>query len=160
MSDSEFEVPRAALREKYSSPPATITSDTISVLPSQPTTSRLALFAIPSTPPLQPAKPPSATASTGATSKKGLSHWFSLKTLTKNHLNSTTTVASTLASITTTKGKVIYKQKKLACSAPNKKVVKDMEHIQRYSLNTLFYNRQYSDILRNQLIRAHCHSLL
>ena len=35
-----------------------------------------------------------------------------------------------------------------------------MEHIQRYSLNTSFYNRQYSDILRNQLIRAHCHSLL
>ena len=27
-------------------------------------------------------------------------------------------------------------------------------------MNTSFYNRQYSDILRNQLIRAHCHSLL
>jgi len=36
----------------------------------------------------------------------------------------------------------------------------DIEYIQRYSLNTFFYNRQYSDILRNWLIRAHCHSLL
>ena len=30
MSDSEFEVSRAALRERYSSPPATSTSDTTS----------------------------------------------------------------------------------------------------------------------------------
>ena len=27
-------------------------------------------------------------------------------------------------------------------------------------MNTFFYNRQCSDILRNQLIRAQCHSLL
>jgi len=159
VSDSEFEVPRAALRERYSSP-VTSTSDPTSALPSQPTTPRLALFSIPSTPPLQPAKPPSTIASTGATSKKGQSNWISVKTLTKNHPNSTITVASTPTSITTTKGKVIYKQKKLACPATYKKVVKDIEHIQRYSLNTSFYNRQYSDILRNQLIRAHCHSLL
>ena len=45
-------------------------------------------------------------------------------------------------------------------TATYKKVVKDIEHIRRYSLNTSFYNRQYSDILRNQLIRVHCHSLL
>ena len=117
MSDSEFEVPRAALRERYSSPPVTSTSDTTSALPSQPTTPRprLALFSIPSTPPLQPAKPRSTIASTGATSKKGQSHWISLKTLTKNHPNSTITVASTPTSITTTKGKAIYKQEKLAC---------------------------------------------
>jgi len=92
--------------------------------------------------------------------RKDKSHWISLKTLIKNHPNSTITVASTPTSITTTKRKVIYKQRRLACLATYKKVVKDIEHIQRYSLNTSFYNRQYSDILRNQIIRAHCHSLL
>ena len=95
MSDSEFEVPRAALRERYSFPPVTSTSDTTSALPSQPTIPRLAFFYIPSTPPLQPAEPPSTIASTGATSKKGQSHQISLKTLTKNHHNSTIPVAST-----------------------------------------------------------------
>jgi len=62
VSDSEFEVPRAALRERYSSP-VTSTSDPTSALPSQPTTPRLALFSIPSPPPLQSAKPPSTIAS-------------------------------------------------------------------------------------------------
>ena len=71
MSDSEFEVPRAALRERYSSPPVTSTSDTTGALPSQPTTPRLAFFSIPSTPPLQPAEPSSTIASTKAASKKG-----------------------------------------------------------------------------------------
>ena len=142
------------------SPPVISTSDTTSALLSQPTTSRLALFSIPSTLPLQPAEPSSPIASTGATSKKEQSHWISLKTLTNNHLNSTITIASTPTSITTTKSKVIYKQKKLACPATYKKVAKDIEHIQRYSLNTFFYKKQYSDILRNQLIKAHCHSLL
>jgi len=81
--DSEVEVPRAALRERYSSLPVTSTSDPTSALLSQPTIPRLAFFSIPSTPPLQPAKPPSTIASTGATSKKGQTHWISLKTLTK-----------------------------------------------------------------------------
>ena len=112
MSDSEFEVSRVALRERYSSPPVTSTSDITSALLSQPTTSRLALFFIPYTPPLQPAEPTSTIASTGATSKTEQSHWISLKTLTKNHLNSTITVASTPISITPTKDKVIYRQKK------------------------------------------------
>jgi len=120
VSDSEFEVPRAALRERYSSPPATSASDTNSALCSQPTTPRLALFSIPSTPPLRPAEPPSTIVSTGATSKKGQSHRISLKTLTKNPSTSTITVASTPTSITTTKG-VIYKRKKLACPATYKK---------------------------------------
>ena len=74
VSDSEFEVPRAALRERYSSPPVTSTSDTTSALLSQSTTPRLAFLSIPSTLPLQPAEPPSTIASTGATSKKGQSH--------------------------------------------------------------------------------------
>ena len=99
MSDSEFEVPRPALRERYCSPPVTSSSDTTSALPSQPTTSRLALFSILSTLPLQPAEPPSTIVSTGATSKKGQSHWISLKTLTKNDTNSTITVAPTPTSI-------------------------------------------------------------
>ena len=73
MSNCEFKVPRAALRERYSSPPVTSTSDTASALLSQPTTPRLALFSIPSTR-LQPAEPPSTIASTGATSKKGQGH--------------------------------------------------------------------------------------
>ena len=111
MSDSEFEVPRVALRERYSSPPATSTSDTTSALLSQPTTPRLALFSIPSIPPLQPAEPPSTIASTGATSKKGQSHGILLKTLSQNHSNFTITVAT---SITTTKDKVIYKQQKVS----------------------------------------------
>jgi len=67
-------------------------------------------------------------ASTGATSKTGQNHWISLKTLTKNHFNSTISVASIPTSITTTKDKVICKQKKLACLATYKKVVKDMEY--------------------------------
>ena len=29
-----------------------------------------------------------------------------------------------------------------------------------YSLNTSFHNRQYSDILRNRFIKAHCYCLL
>ena len=70
MSNSEFEVPRAALRARYSSLPVTSSSDTTSALPSHPTTPRLAHFSIPSTPSLQPAEPPSTIASTGATSKK------------------------------------------------------------------------------------------
>ena len=138
----EFEVPRAALRERYSSPPVTSTSDTTSALPSQRITPRLALFSIPSAPPFHPAEPPSTIASTGATSKKGQSHWISLKTLIKNHPNSTIIVTSTPTSITTTKDKVIYKQKKLACLTTYRKLVKDIEHIQRYSLNTFFYNSQ------------------
>ena len=129
VSHSEFEVPSAARRKRYSPPFATSISDTTSAILSQPTTSRLAHFSISSTPHLQPAEPPSTIASTGATSKKGPSHWISLKTLTKNHPNSTITVASISTSITTTKDKVIYKQKKLACSATYKKVVKDMKHI-------------------------------
>jgi len=141
VSDSEFEVLRAALRESHSSPPVTSTSDTTSALPSQPTTSRLARFSILSTPPLQPAEPLSTIASIGATSKKGQSHWIFLKILTKIHSNSTITLASTPTSITTTKDKVIYKQNKLACPATYKKAVKDIEHIQRYSLNASFYNR-------------------
>jgi len=71
------------------------------------------LFSIPSIPALQPAEPLSTISSTGATSKKGQSHWISLETLTKNHFNSTITVASILTRITTTKDKVLYKQKKL-----------------------------------------------
>jgi len=133
VSDSEFEVPRAALRERYSSPPVTSSSDNTSALPSQPTTPRLALFSIPSTPPLQPAEPPSTIASTSATSKKGQSHWISLKTLTKNHSNSTITVASTPTSITTTKGKVIYKQNKVSLSC----------HLQKSSKE----HRTYSEVL-------------
>ena len=74
VSDSEFEVPRAALQERYSSLPITSISDTTSVLPSQPTTPRLVLFSIPSTPLLQSAEPLSTIASTGATSNKGQSH--------------------------------------------------------------------------------------
>ena len=70
VSDSQFEVPRAALRERYTFPPVTSTSDTTSALPTQPTTSRLALFFIPFTPPLWPAEPSSPIASTGATNKK------------------------------------------------------------------------------------------
>ena len=107
MSDSEFEVPRAALREKYSSPPVTSTSDTTSALPSQSTISRLALFSILSTTPLQPAEPLSTIASTSATSKNEQSYWISLKTLSKNQSNSIITVVSISSSITTTKDKVI-----------------------------------------------------
>ena len=72
VSDSEFEVPRAALREKSSSPIIS-TNDTTSAFPSQPTTSRLVLFYILSISPFHPAEPPSTIASTGATSKKGQS---------------------------------------------------------------------------------------
>jgi len=43
VSDSEFEVSRAALRERYSSPPATSTSDT-SAFPYEPTIPRLTLL--------------------------------------------------------------------------------------------------------------------
>ena len=103
VSDSEFEVPRAALRERYCSSPAICTS----ALLSQPTTSRLLLFSILSTLSLQPAEPFSTIASTGATCKKGQSHWISLKTLTKNHPNSIITVVFIPTNITTTKGKVI-----------------------------------------------------
>jgi len=45
--DSEFEVPRAALRERDSSSAATSASDIISALPFQPTILRLALTSIP-----------------------------------------------------------------------------------------------------------------
>ena len=45
VSDSEFEAPRAALRERYSSP-VTSTCDATSTLLSQPTTPRLALVSI------------------------------------------------------------------------------------------------------------------
>ena len=132
---------RITSKSPTSSPSVTSTSDTTSAHPSQPTTPRLALFSIPSTLPLQRAEPPSTIASIGATSKKGQSHWISLKTLTKNHPNSTITVASIPTSITATKGKVICKQKKLACSTTYKKVVKNIEYIRRYSFNTSFYNR-------------------
>ena len=111
------------------------------VLFSQSTTFRLALFSIPFISPLWPTEPPSAIASTSTTSEKGQCHWIFLKTLTKNHFNSTITVASISTSITAIKNKVIYKQKRLACFATYKKVVKDIKHIQRYSLNTSFYNR-------------------
>jgi len=83
VSDSEFEVPRAALRGRYSSPPATYASDTTSALLSQPTTPRLALFSISSAFPLHPAEPPSTIARIGVTSKKEQSHWISLKTVLK-----------------------------------------------------------------------------
>ena len=46
VSDSEFQVLRAALRERYSSPSVTSTSNTTSALPSEPTTFRLALFSM------------------------------------------------------------------------------------------------------------------
>ena len=68
---SVFEIPRVALRERYSSPPVTNTSDITSALPSQPTISTLALFSISSILPLQPAEPHSTITSTSATSKKG-----------------------------------------------------------------------------------------
>lgn len=41
-----------------------------------------------------------------------------------------------------------------------KRVARDLEYIQANSLRTSFHTRQYSDILRNQLIKAHIHSLL
>jgi len=82
---------------------------------SKPIISRLGLVFISSTIPLQPAKPYSTIASTDVTSKKGLSHWISHKSLTKNHSNSTITVAFPFTNITTMIRKVIYKQKKLAC---------------------------------------------
>ena len=41
-----------------------------------------------------------------------------------------------------------------------KTVSRDLDLIQANSLQNSFNNRPYSDILRNQLIRAHCHSLL
>ena len=107
VSCSEFEVSNATLRERYSFSPATSTSDTTSAFLSQPTISRLALFSIPSTLPLQPAKRSSTIPSTGAPSKRGQSHWISLKTLTKNHPNSIITVVFIPTNITTTKGKVI-----------------------------------------------------
>ena len=84
VSDSQFEVPRAALRERYSSPPATSTSDNTSALTSQPTTPMLALFSIPSTPSLLPAEPPSTIASTSTTSKKGQSVELLLVILTSS----------------------------------------------------------------------------
>jgi len=158
VSDSEFEAPRAALRERYITPPSTTSAPTTST-PSPPTTPRLAIF--PTPPPPSPKS--LLSKSTGATTSKGQSHWISLKTLSKNPKTRPSVVISTPTSLiakTATTTKVIRKQKKLACPVTYSKVAKDLEHIQKYSENTSFYNRQYSDILRNQLVRAHCHSLL
>ena len=41
-----------------------------------------------------------------------------------------------------------------------KTVSRDLDLVQGKSLQTSFANRPYSDILRNQLVRAHSHSLL
>ena len=54
------------------------------------------------------------------------------------------------------KGKV----HKRPCPVTYKTVSKDLEYLQSNSLKSSFATRSYSDILRNQLIRAHSHSLL
>jgi uncharacterized protein (DUF736 family) len=41
-----------------------------------------------------------------------------------------------------------------------RRVTKDLHHIQSHSLETSYHTRRYSDILRNQLIRAHSHLIL
>jgi hypothetical protein len=40
------------------------------------------------------------------------------------------------------------------------RVSKDLAHIKKTSLKNSYYTKRYSDILRNQLVRAHSHSLL
>jgi len=162
VSDSEFEAPRAALRERYSTHPfstSVFTTSAPASPTSAPTTPRLAIC--PTPPP--PSPRPSPSTSTGATTSKGQSHWISLKTLSKPPKTHPSVVISTPTSFiakTATTTEVIRKQKKLACPVTYSKVARDLEYIQKYSENTSFYNRQYSDILRNLLIRAHCHSLL
>jgi len=78
----------------------------------------------------------------------------------KTHPSVVISIPTSLVAKTATTTKVIKQQKKLACAVTYSKVARDPDYIQKYSENTSFYNRQYSDILRNQLIRAHCHSLL
>jgi hypothetical protein len=41
-----------------------------------------------------------------------------------------------------------------------RRVAKDLQYIQNHSLETTYHTRRYSDILRNQLIRAHSHFIL
>jgi len=115
VSNSELEVPRTALRERYSSFSATRTSDTTSALSSQPTIPRLALFSIPSTPPLQPAESLSTIASTSTTNKDKVTGSPSKLLLKITPILLYIVFIPT--NITATKGKVIYKQKKLACLA-------------------------------------------
>jgi hypothetical protein len=49
---------------------------------------------------------------------------------------------------------------KAALPTTYRRVSKDLAGITKDSLKTSFHTRRYSDILRNQLIRAHTHSLL
>ena len=74
VSDSEFEVSKATLQERYSSPPVTSTSDTTGAFLPQPATPKLALFSISSIFSLQPAEPASTIVNTAATSKKEQSY--------------------------------------------------------------------------------------
>ena len=41
-----------------------------------------------------------------------------------------------------------------------RRVTKDLQYIQNHSLETTYHTRRYSDILRNQLIKAHSHLIL
>jgi hypothetical protein len=50
-------------------------------------------------------------------------------------------------------------KKKIPCFG-KEKVNRDVTAIQKNSANTSFHTRRYTDILRNQLVRAHSHSLL
>jgi len=138
VSDSEFEAPRAALRERYSTHPfstSVFTTSAPASPTSAPTTPRLAIC--PTPPP--PSPRPSPSTSTGATTSKGQSHWISLKTLSKPPKTQPSVVISTPTSFiakTATTTEVIRKQKKLACPVTYSKVARDLEYIQKYSENT------------------------
>ena len=71
-----------------------------------------------------------------------------------------TSTANSVVCQTPSGTKVIKKQKKLPCPVTYSKVARDISYIQKNSERTSYYTRQYSDILRNQLVRAHSHSIL